>query len=91
MLVIWFVFHTSIISDKSKEVPKTIKKSLHLDPEKPLISNIIPTKKTRKSTTEEKNIKEKNEPKSEKNKKVQTKKKIPKRAQNKMCSFCLYQ
>lgn len=45
LLVIWFVFHTSIISDKSKNVPKAIKRSLKLDPEKPLITNIIPKKK----------------------------------------------
>ncbi len=52
ILVIWFVFHTSIISDKSKNVPKAIKKSLKLDPEKPLITNIIPKKNTSKSKEE---------------------------------------
>ena len=41
ILVIWFVFHTSIISDKSPNVPKAIKKKLHLNPEKSLISNIL--------------------------------------------------
>ena len=54
ILVIWFVFHTSIISDKSKNVPKAIKKSLKLDPEKPFITNIIPKKK--RTTEKEKEI-----------------------------------
>lgn len=80
LLVIWFVFHTSIISDKSKEVPKTIKKSLHLDPEKSLISNIMTPKKTKEPVKEEKNIKKKEEPKNVKKKKVQTKKKNSKKS-----------
>ena len=32
LLVIWFVFHTSIISEKSPKLTKKIKKSLKLDP-----------------------------------------------------------
>lgn len=54
LLVIWFVFHTSIISDKSKNVPKAIKRSLKLDPEKPLITNIIPKKKNVSNNNKEK-------------------------------------
>ena len=80
LIVIWFVFHTSIISDKSKNVPRAIKKSLHLDPEKPLISNIIPKKKEAKvevkeqKKNEEKNSKNKKEPAKSNKKKKSTKK-----------------
>ena len=56
LLVIWFVFHTSIISEKSPKLTKKIKKSLKLDPEKPIViclftkkeKNIKKTKKGRK-------------------------------------------
>lgn len=41
IIVIWFVFHTSIISDKSPNVPKAIKKKLHLNPERSLLSNLF--------------------------------------------------
>ncbi len=40
LLVIWFVLHTSIISDKSPNIPKNIKKKLHLNPDKSLVANI---------------------------------------------------
>ncbi len=62
LLVIWFVFHTSIISDKSKAVPKAIKKGLHLDPEKSLISNIVP--KSKASATKKDNKKSKSKAKT---------------------------
>ena len=59
LLVIWFVFHTSIISDKSKNVPKAIKKSLRLDPEKPLIANLIPSRNKTNKENEKEQIQEK--------------------------------
>lgn len=59
LLVIWFVFHTSIISDKSKNVPKAIKKSLRLDPEKPLIANLIPSRNKINKENEKEQIQEK--------------------------------
>ena len=80
LLVIWFVFHTSIISDKSKEVPKAIKKSLHLNPEKPLISNIIPAKKQKSTTKKETAEKKETKPKTTKKKAVQTPKKKTKKS-----------
>ena len=53
LLVIWFVFHTSIISEKSPKLTKKIKKSLKLDPEKPIVIGLFTkrqknTKKTKK-------------------------------------------
>lgn len=77
LLVIWFVFHTSIISDKSKAVPKAIKKSLRLDPEKPLISNIIPPRKKQKLKD---NNKLEKESKKDEKKKVQPSKKNSKKS-----------
>ena len=51
LLVIWFVFHTSIISDKSPKLTKKIKKSLRLDPEKPIVISLFTkNKKTQKRT-----------------------------------------
>ena len=58
ILVVWFVFHTSIISDKSQNVRKSIKKTLHLNPEKSLVENIF--------TKEDKNKNKKNTKKNAK-------------------------
>ena len=41
MLVVWFVFHTSIISDKSENFRKTLKKKLHLNPDKPIVNSLF--------------------------------------------------
>lgn len=46
VLVVWFVFHTSIISDKSQNIRKKIKKTLRLNPDKSLVENIF-TKKNK--------------------------------------------
>lgn len=78
LLVIWFVFHTSIISDKSKNVPKAIKRTLHLDPEKPLISNLIPKKRKKKEETKVEE-KETSKPKATGTKKKTTKNKNTKK------------
>ena len=49
ILVIWFVFHTSIISDASPKITKRIKKSLRLDPEKSIVISLFTkNKKTKK-------------------------------------------
>lgn len=80
LLVIWLVFHTSIISDKSKEVPKAIKKSLHLNPEKPLISNIIPNKKQSVTSKKENDIKKETKPENTKKKVNETSKKKTKKS-----------
>ncbi len=54
ILVVWFVFHTSIISDKSQNVRKSIKKTLHLNPDKPIVANLF-TKNTKKTKNKKKN------------------------------------
>lgn len=54
ILVIWFVFHTSIISDKSPNVPKAIKKKLHMNPDKSLVSNILNLDNKRKKNKKNK-------------------------------------
>lgn len=54
ILVVWFVFHTSIISDKSQNVRKSIKKTLHLNPEKSIVANLF-TKDTKKTKNKKKN------------------------------------
>ena len=53
ILVVWFVFHTSIISDKSEKLRKNIKKKLHLNPDKPIVTCLF-TKKNKKSKTKKK-------------------------------------
>ena len=55
IIVLWFVFHTSIISDKNPTLTRTIKKKLNLNPDKSLISNII--KKENKKKKKKKNAK----------------------------------
>ena len=57
IIVVWFVFHTSIITDKSQTVIKTLKKTLHLNPDKSLVENLI--KKDEKTTKTQKNKKSK--------------------------------
>ena len=57
IIVVWFVFHTSIITDKSQKVIKTLKKTLHLNPDKSLVENLI--KKDEKTTKTQKNKKSK--------------------------------
>ena len=47
LLVIWFVFHTSIISEKSPKLTKKIKKSLKLDPEKPIVISLFTKNKNK--------------------------------------------
>lgn len=54
ILVVWFVFHTSIISDKSQNVRKSIKKTLHLNPDKSIVANLF-TKNTKKTKNKKKN------------------------------------
>jgi hypothetical protein len=55
VLVVWFVFHTSIISDKSESIRKTFKEKLHLNPNKPIVTSLF-TKEDKK----QKNKKKKN-------------------------------
>lgn len=61
IIVVWFVFHTSIITDKSQKVIKTLKKTLHLNPDKSLVENLIKkdgtTTKTQKNKKSKKNTK----------------------------------
>ncbi len=82
LLVIYFVFHTSIISDKSKNVPKAIKKAIHLDPEKPLISNILPQKKEKKEVVEIKEEKEESKKENTTKKKSTKQKKTTNKTKN---------
>lgn len=56
ILVVWFVFHTSIITDKSQNVRKSIKKKLHLNPEKSLVENLL-KKDSKKKKMKKKNTK----------------------------------
>ena len=55
VLVVWFVFHTSIISDKSESIRKKFKEKLHLNPNKPIVTSLF-TKEDKK----QKNKKKKN-------------------------------
>lgn len=58
IVAIWFVFHTTIISDKTTDVRKAIKKSLNLNPDKTIIKNIID--KTENSEENKENSKKNN-------------------------------
>ena len=53
ILVVWFVFHTSIISDKSELLRKNIKKKLKLNPDKPIVTNLF-TKNKKKPKNKKK-------------------------------------
>lgn len=57
ILVIWFVFHTSIISDKSPAITKNIKRKLHLNPDKSLLQNIVAKDKKDKNSKAKKSKK----------------------------------
>lgn len=57
ILVAWFVFHTSIISDKSATIRKTVKKKLHLNPDKPIVTSLFTKDKSKKKTNKKKNVK----------------------------------
>lgn len=53
ILVVWFVFHTSIISDKSATIRKTFKEKLHLNPNKSIVESLF-TKETKKTKNKKK-------------------------------------
>ena len=53
ILVVWFVFHTSIISDKSATIRKTVKEKLHLNPNKSIVESLF-TKETKKTKNKKK-------------------------------------
>ena len=57
ILVAWFVLHTSIISDKSATLRKTVKEKLHLNPEKSIVANLFTKDKKKKKTKKKKNVK----------------------------------
>ena len=48
ILVVWFIFHTTIISDKSPMLRKKLKKKLHLNPEKPIVTSLFTKTKNNK-------------------------------------------
>lgn len=53
ILVVWFVFHTSIISDKSATIRKSFKEKLHLNPDKPIVTSLF-TKEEKKTKKKKK-------------------------------------
>ena len=57
ILVVWFVFHTSIISDKSQNIRKSIKKTLHMNPEKSIVANLFTKENKNEKKSKKKNVK----------------------------------
>ena len=55
ILVVWFVLHTSIISDKSANLRKSVKKKLHLNPEKSIVANLFTKDSKKKKNKRKKN------------------------------------
>ena len=57
ILVVWFVLHTSIISDKSQNIRKKIKKTLHMNPEKSIVANLFTKNKKIVKKSNKKSVK----------------------------------